>query len=525
MMFEPHAYQSMLIERIVHDEGRGIGVMIDLGMGKTAIALTAAKRLLRAGRAKRVLVIAPARVADSVWPQEAEKWDHTRDLSVVVLSGDERKRLKALSVPADITVISRNLVEWIVEVFLLEGWPFDTLIIDELSGFKDSKTVRFKRLCKVLPRVRRVIGLTGTPMPKDVGDLWSQVFLLDRGRRLGACISHFRRRWMSQNPYTNQWTEKPGAREEVENLISDICVSLRAKDYLDMPPLLVLDIHVDLDAATKRLYRTLERHYCVKIASGEVTAANAAVLASKLLQLASGRIYADEMEDAGAGMALRAEGVNLADRVGYTDSGRKFLVIHNKKIDVLLETLAGMGGASCLVYYQYRHELALILQVLANRAPDLRVGILDGADAVEAWNARKYDVLLAHPASAGYGLNLQDGGRHMIWYTIPWSLQQYQQAMGRLWRQGQTGSVVAHRIIARGTIDERVAAVLGEKGAGQERLLEAIRAQVRESGREAAREIRYTASSSTNTGAFGAVEAAGYKYSSATPEGENSLYR
>lgn len=456
MEFKPHDYQTYLIDRITDSDERGVGVMLDMGMGKTAIALTAVKKLIDAGKAKHVLVLAPARVAECVWRQEAAKWDHLQGLTVSLLAGTRGKRERQLQDLPDVTVMSRDLIAWLVD-FTWMYWEFDTLVVDELSGFKAAGTVRFKKLKKVLPGFRRVIGLTGTPMPRDVGDLWSQIYLLDQGARLGRTLTEFRKRYMTQNFYTHQWTELPGAREAVQALIGDICVAMRACDYLTLPPLITNDIQVTIDGAARDFYELYKRRYVAEFAGKRFDAANAAVLGGKLLQVCNGAVYHDEQEAAG----------------GYE-------IIHSAKLDALMDALEGLEGLSALVYYQYTHDKRRIMDAVRDRFPGMRVALISDNEAVERWNRRELDVLLAHPASAGYGLNLQEGGRHIVWYGLPWSLEHYQQAAARLWRQGQTGPVVAHRLLVSGGMDERVASVLERKGAGQEALLDALRAYANE---------------------------------------------
>lgn len=401
----------------------------------------------------RALVIAPKKVAEATWQAEAAKWDHLRHLRFATVLGTERQRLAALAADADVYVINRENVVW-----LCERWPgFDMVIVDESSSFKCPSAKRFRALKRVLPWVKRVVILTGTPAPNGIEDLWAQVYLLDRGERLGRYISHYRERYFDYNPWRHEYAPKPGAFEAVQAKIGDICVSMRAADWLQLPERIVHDVPVLLEGAALAAYRRLEKDMLLSVDGEDVTALSAAALTGKLLQLCGGCLY-DE------------------DGVAHT--------VHTAKLEALGELLEGLHGEPALIFYGFRHELPGITRVLGKAGRAFR--ILAGADDVTAWNAGKLGALVAHPASCGYGLNLQDGGRHVIWYTLPWALELYQQANARLYRQGQTKPVIIHRLITtlaedRGTTaDQDVAAALEGKADVQAALIEALKARIRE---------------------------------------------
>ena len=409
------------------------------------ITLTAVKELLDDFAVSSVLVIAPKRVAEDTWTREASKWDHLQGLRVSPVLGSQRQRIQALSRKADIYVIGRDNVQWLV-TRCGHSWPFDMVVIDELSSFKNPQAKRFRELRTVMPMVERVVGLTGTPSPNGLMDLWAEIYLLDRGERLGRTIGAYREKWFRpalQNGFVvYKWAPVRGAEEEIRKRISDICVSMSAADYLELPDRIDREIPVRLSESEMQQYRLLERTQILQLESGEAVAAlNAAAVMTKLLQLANGSAYADD------GSVAR---------------------IHERKLDAL-EEIVEVSDGPVLVFYRYRHDL----EAIRGRIPEARE--LSGPDDISAWNRGEIRVLLAHPASVGYGLNLQDGGHVIVWYGLTWSLELYQQANARLHRQGQTRPVIIHHLIAEGTVDEQVMRALKAKDTGQSALLAALK--------------------------------------------------
>jgi SNF2 family DNA or RNA helicase len=401
----------------------------------------------------RVLVIAPLRVAECTWAREAAKWDHLQHLRVSRVLGCQRDRLAALEADADVYVINRENVKWLVDHYKAE-WPFDMVVIDELSSFKSSSAVRFRSLRKVRPMVARIVGLTGTPAPNGLMDLWPQIYLLDRGERLGKTITGYRDRYFTPGRRNQHviydWSPKPGAQERIHEKLSDLCVSMSAADWLDVPERLDRVIPVALPAKAREQYDRLEREWILSLPEdGVVVGGSAAIVAGKLLQLANGAVYTDE----GA-----------------------FTAVHDAKLEALAGIIEEANGHPVLVFYSYRHDLARIEGHLAQLGQPVRV--LGGASDIDEWNAGKIPVLLAHPASAGHGLNLQAGGNVIVWFGLTWSLELYQQANARLHRQGQAQAVIVHHLVAAGTVDEDVMAALGAKAEGQQVLLDAVKARV-----------------------------------------------
>lgn len=446
MRFEPYAYQRYAIDWIVAHER--CGLFLEMGLGKTAITLSAIQRLVDELEVFRVLVIAPLRVASTVWAEEIGKWDHLQGLRAVKVLGTERERLTALQQDADIYVINRENVPWLVAH---EGkhWPFDTVVIDELSSFKSSSAQRFRALRRVMPAVHRCVGLTGTPAPNGLIDLWAQVYLLDRGERLGRTISSYRQAFFRPGRRNGQivyeWIPADDAEERIYGRLADLCVSMRSVDHLRMPECRKVQMPVSLPEKALEALSAMQADLVATLDGEAVTAASAAVLAGKLLQMAGGAVYGD---------------------------GGEVHVIHDAKLDALEDIIEQANGQHVLVYYSYKHELTRIRQ----RFPQARE--LQTAEDVQAWNRGEVDLLLAHPASAGHGLNLQQGGHITVWYGLTWSLEQYQQANARLWRQGQEQPVAIYHLIAQGTMDERVMRILEGKAAGQDALIEAVKAQL-----------------------------------------------
>lgn len=452
MIFKPHDYQRYAIERVLQQDA--IGLFLDLGLGKTVITLTAAVELMHDRfDVARTLVIAPLRVAQSTWATEAKKWAHTRHLRVTKILGTVAQRRAALQQRADIWVINRENVPWLVNE-CGKRWPFDMVVIDELSSFKSSTAQRFRALRKVRPMIKRIVGLTGTPSPNGLPDLWAQVYLLDQGERLGKTLTEFRRQYLEPAGYVHnaagsrvvsKWQPRPGAEREIYRRLSDLTVSMQAEDWLTMPERVNRIVKVPLAAEAMAQYKRLERDYILSLPESEIVAGSAAVLSNKLLQMANGAIY---------------------------DEHREPQHIHDAKLDALEDIIEAAVGNPVLVFYAYKHDLGR----LQERFPQARA--LTGPEDIEAWNRREIPILLAHPASAGHGLNLQHGGNTIVWFGLTWSLELYQQANGRLHRQGQTERVIVHHLVAEGTVDEDVMQVLAGKEATQDELLTALKARI-----------------------------------------------
>jgi SNF2 family DNA or RNA helicase len=423
------------------------------GLGKTVITLTAVNDLkYNRFAVNKILVIAPKKVAEATWAKEAAKWDHLKLLRVMTVLGPLNKRIKALNTPADIYVINRENVSWLVEYYR-NTWPFDMVVVDEFSSFKNYSAKRFKSLSWVRNHITRFVGLTGTPAPNGLLDLWAQVYLLDGGQRLGKYINKFRERYFEpaarDRDHVFTYATKSGADENIRNLISDICVSMKAEDYLELPDCTTVTVPVLLDKKAKAAYEKLEREMLLQVDETVIDAGTAAVLTNKLLQLCNGAVY---------------------------DENREIVEVHHCKLEAFMELVEGLNGQPALVFYNFRHDLVRIRKVLSKSGLEVRE--LKSPQDEEDWNARKIDIILAHPASAAYGLNLQKGGNHVIWFGLNWSLELYQQANKRLHRQGQTEKVIVHHIVVEGGVDEDVMAALGDKGATQDRLMNALKARV-----------------------------------------------
>ena len=446
MQFKPWPYQQHAIQWI-HDHP-ACGLFLDLGMGKTVVTLTAIDELLHdTFEANKVLVIAPLRVAQDTWSRESVKWDHLHGLRIAKILGSEKERLQGIRQQADIWIINRENVEWLVNIFGPK-WPYDTVVIDELSSFKSNKANRFRALRKVRPAINRIIGLTGTPAPNGLLDLWPQMYLLDQGERLGKTITGYRDRYFLPDKRSRvqifTWKAKEEAEAAIYSKISDLCVSMSAADYLDMPDRIDVTDTVTLGQKARSAYDTMEAEWLLPLAATEITAGAAVAVTGKLMQIANGAAY-DEQGNA-------AE-------------------IHSHKLDKLEDLIEAANGQPVLIFYSFKHDLARIQARFNARQ-------LQTAEDIADWNAGRIPVMAAHPASAGHGLNLQDGGHQIIWFGLPWSLELYQQANARLHRQGQQHPVVIHHIIAENTIDEQVLAVLAGKAEGQNALLDAVKARI-----------------------------------------------
>lgn len=452
MEFKPHKYQKYCIEKVLNTDK--IGLLLDMGLGKTVITLTAIDDLkFNRFEINKVLVIAPKKVAEGTWFREAEKWGHLKLLKFSKVLGSEKKRIMALNIPADVYIINRENVQWLVDYYR-NDWPFDMIVIDEFSSFKNHQSKRFKALKLVLGKIKRLVGLTGTPAPNGLKDLWSQVYLLDQGERLGKNITAFRERYFNyyrygSNPF-GEYELKQGSDKSIMNKISDICVSMKAEDYLELPDVVDNVIHVDLDDKARKQYEELEKQMILELNNlEEITVANAAALSNKLLQLSNGAVY---------------------------DEKRDVHEIHNCKIERFTELVDELNGKSALVFYSFKHDLIRIKDAL--KKSKLRVRELKTVQDEKDWNSGKIDILFAHPASAAYGLNLQDGGNHVIWFGLNWSLELYQQANKRLHRQGQKEKVIIHHLVCKDTRDEDVMVALQNKGDIQNKLLESLKARI-----------------------------------------------
>lgn len=456
MKFVPHDYQRYCIDRIISDNS--LGLFLDMGLGKTVITLTAVNELIyNRFEVGKVLVIAPKKVAETTWTNEARKWEHLRNLRVSRVIGTLSQRVRALNTPADIYVINRENVPWLVE-YDRNSWRFDMVVIDELSSFKSSKAQRFKSLCYVRPHIKRIVGLTGTPASNGLIDLWAQIYLLDEGERLGKKITHFRTRYCDCNTHGGHFSTyamKEGAEESIKAAISDICISMKAEDYLQLPECTVVDVPVYMDKRTEKRYDEFERDMLLQIDEATLDAGTAAVLSGKLMQFANGAVY---------------------------DENKNVVEIHSEKLETLTELIEGLNGQHALIFYNFRHDLERILKHFEKSSLVIRE--LKTSQDEADWNTGKIDLLLAHPASAGYGLNLQQGGHHVIWFGLNWSLELYEQANKRLHRQGQQEKVIIHRLITQGTRDEDVAAALEGKQDVQNALLEALKVRIREIRKE-----------------------------------------
>lgn len=443
MKYIPHDYQTRAKDFIL--EHPKAGMLLEMGLGKTVITLTAIDVLINElFEVDRVLVIAPKRVAEDTWTREHAKWDHLRHLRVSKVLGSPEQRRRALAVDADIYVIGRDNVVWLVEQ-CRQGWPFDMVVIDELSSFKNPQAKRFRALKKVIPKASRVVGLTGTPSANGLMDLWAEIYLLDRGERLGHTLGAYREKYFrpgARNGYVVfKWEPLRRSREKIEAAISDICISMSADDYLTLPKRIDNLIPVKLSPQEMKQYKTMEAEQLLHIDDEDVVALNAAAVMTKLLQIANGSVYSHE------GNVVR---------------------LHDAKLEALLEII-DTTDSPVLIFYSYKHDLAAIKAAI----PGART--LDGPEDIAEWNAGRVQVLLAHPASVGYGLNLQEGGHVIVWYGLTWSLELYQQANARLYRQGQDKPVIIHHLIAEGTVDEQVMRALQEKDMSQAALMAALK--------------------------------------------------
>ena len=453
MNFKPHDYQKYAIDYI---ETHPIAaVLLDMGLGKTVISLTAIEDLLfDSFEVHRVLVVAPLRVARDTWPAEIKKWSHLKDLTYSVAVGNVKERRVALTSSADITIINRENLEWLIED---SGFPFDfdMVILDELSSFKNHRSKRFRSMMKVRPKVKRIVGLTGTPSSNGLMDLWAEFRLLDMGQRLGRFITQYRTNYFMPDKRNGEiiysYKPLPGAENTIYREISDITISMKSTDHLKMPKLISSEYEVRLSDEEQKRYDSLKKNLVLQLPAGDITAANAASLSGKLCQMANGAVYS-----------------NTGDIVH----------IHDRKLDALEDLIEAANGKPVLVAYWFKHDLARISERLHKL--HIPFSCLDTSDSIRRWNNSELPVALVHPASAGHGLNLQSGGSTLIWFGLTWSLEFYQQTNARLWRQGQTaGTVVIEHIITKGTIDERIMKALSQKNSTQAALINAVKADLK----------------------------------------------
>lgn len=449
MNYRPWPYQTYAKEFLLdHEEA---GLFLDMGLGKTVTTLTALQEL--AWDWEHVLIIAPKRPAIDTWPDELEKWDHLREWgpSYEVAVGSIIERRKAVDSKADITIINRENVQWLVD-YVGKQWPYDCVVIDELSSFKSSKAKRFRALKKVRPKIRRIIGLTGTPLGNGFMDLWAEIYLLDEGKALGRTITGYRDRWFTPGRRNGQivyeWNLRKGADEEILEKIKPFCVTMKTEDYINLPQLTTIERGFTLSAKARAAYDQMERDRLLEISDTEIDAVNAAALMTKLLQISTGQIY---------------------DEDGQVQN------IHQEKLDAFEELVEELEGENLLVFYQYRHEKARLLETFYEA-----VDITD-TEAISRWKKGEIKMLLAHPQSAGHGLNLQSGGAVSVWYSLPMSLELYQQAVKRLHRQGQTKPVRNIVLLAKGTAEETVwREILTKKVKRQDAVIDALKARIKE---------------------------------------------
>lgn len=449
MRFTPYQYQQAGINWIV--DKPQCCLFWEMGLGKSVVTLTAVQQLIDDCEISRVLVVAPKKVAETTWSTEAEKWEHLHDLRVVKVLGTEKQRCMALAQKADVYVTGRDNFVWLVGKYGGQ-LPFDALVIDELTSFKSAKSQRFKAMRISLPSIKRVIGLTGTPAPNGLIDLWAQMYCIDQGERLGKSISRYRETYFETHRWNNivvRCDVKRGCEDVIRDKISDICLSMQAKDYLQLPDMITHTDTIRLSEKTMAAYAKFEKEKVLEFKAehgsepANILANSAAGLMNKLSQFANGAIY---------------------------DEDRNVHEIHNEKTDRLAEIVEAANGSSVLVFYQYKHDIPRITAKLKG----YRVRTYEGEKDLNAWNAGKIDVLLAHPASTAYGLNMQQGGHYVVWFGTGWNLEHYQQANARLHRQGQQYPVTVYKLICAGTVDERAAAALEGKKGVQQSLLDSL---------------------------------------------------
>lgn len=455
MKFVPHDYQKYCIEYIKNHPVSAL--LLDCGLGKTVISLTAVNDLIFDElKVTKVLVIAPLRVT-YVWKAEIEKWDHLSNLDISLIVGTVKQRIAAINSNTLIHVVNRENVKSLVEYYEKNGlkWPYNMVVIDELSSFKNYQSQRFKWLRKVRPFVKRWVGLTGTPTSNGLMDLWSEIGILDGGERLGRFIGKFREAYFkpgSMNPSTGvvfSYVPRPGAEQKIYDKISDITISMKALDYLKMPECIFVNHEVEMNTAERKLYDQLKHDLIIPLEDGDIDAVNAASLSNKLLQMANGAVY---------------------------DENKEVRSIHSRKLEMLEDLIESANGQPVLIAYWFKHDRTRIIEHLTACGYAPRE-IKDSRD-ISDWNSGNISVALIHPASAGHGLNIQSGGHILIWFGLTWSLELYQQTNARLWRQGQNSTVTIHHIVCKNTVDEDVLSALANKDVTQEKLIAAVKAQM-----------------------------------------------
>lgn len=444
MKYSPHSYQQYATKFIINH--KACGLFLDMGLGKTIITLTALWSLvLDYFEVGRVLIIAPLRVARDTWPREIEKWEHLKGLSYSVVVGSEKEREAAINRKAFVYIINRENVSWLVENKMFK---FDMVVIDELSSFKSNKAKRFKSLRKVRGSLKRIVGLTGTPAPNGLIDLWPQINLLDMGERLGRFIGGFRERYFVPDKRNRDiiysYKPKEGAEDAIYKKISDICISMKASDQLKMPKLLVSNYEVNMSEKEKQMYDTLKKDLILPFKDGDIDAASAVGLSNKLCQMANGAVY---------------------------DENGKVREIHTRKLEALEDIIEAANGKPVLIAYWFKHDKDRLIK-------RFNAVSIDKNEDIARWNKGEIPVAIIHPASAGHGLNLQEGGCHLIWFGLTWSLELYKQCNARLWRQGQKETVVIQHIVTKGTIDEDIIKALNAKEVTQEELIKAVKARI-----------------------------------------------
>ena len=452
MKYNPHDYQRYATEYI--ESHPAAAVFLDMGLGKTSITLTALNNLLfDYFDVHRILVVAPLRVARNTWSDEIEKWDHLHNLTFAIAVGTEKERIAALTQKSDITMINRENLQWLIEK---SGQPFeyDMVVIDELSSFKNHQAKRFKALMKVRPKVKRIVGLTGTPSSNGLMDLFAEFKILDMGARLGRFIGQYRNSYFKPDkvngPIVYSYKPLPGAEDAIYQKISDITISMKAADHLKMPELINTKYMVHLSDKEKKKYEDMKAELVLALPEGEITAANAASLSNKLSQMANGAVYADD---------------------------ESILSVHERKLDALEDIIESANGKPLLVAYWFKHDLMRIEQRLNEKKIPFQK--LDTDASIKRWNKGELPVALIHPASAGHGLNLQSGGSTLVWFGITWSLELYQQTVARLYRQGQESrTVTIIHILTQGTVDEKIMKALADKDSTQSALIDAVKAEL-----------------------------------------------
>lgn len=456
MEYKPHNYQQHCIDRVVDDDA--VGLFLRPGLGKTSITLTAINELKRHRfRICKALVVAPKKVAEGTWSKEAAKWDHLKHLRISKVLGTQTQRIKALNTPADVYIINRENIPWLVDYYK-QAWPFDMVVLDESTSFKNSQSKRFKAMKMVRRFCKKIVLLTGTPSSRGLEDLWAQVFLLDGGQRLGKTLTQYRAMYFDPDKRnaTQIWSYKPkeDAEKDVLAAISDICIAMKAEDYLELPDCIDHEIPVVLDETVQREYNRFERDLLLSLDEGTLTAMTAGVLTNKLLQFCSGACY---------------------------DADKNVVHIHDCKIDAYLELLERIDGEPCITFYGFQHDKDRIWAAL--QRPEFkkkRVRVYSDTKDEDAWNNGEIDILLVHPSSCAYGLNLQAGGRHIIWFTPNWSFELNDQGKCRLWRQGSPyDKIYNHFLIVQGCVDEDVMAAIQERQSTHETVMNVLKARIK----------------------------------------------